>query len=600
MADKSRLAWERFCANLTEAGRDLQTGGYAAKPDDCAEGYNHLGAQSVVPAMVIVGPQRSGTSKLFRVIAADPQWSKLYTWQAMNPIPLDRLTRDGPDPRIAVAESLVQRMRWLQPAHEMDAHAPEMEAMLLSMAFMTNGPTRLMPTHQRYCETADHRLAYRFLHQMLQFIQWQNGGPRRPWVLKSPSHLQSLGALTEQSPSAKLIMTHRHPAKNVGSMLKLAELGTRSNARSVDPAKIREVWYRILVGNMWKFLAFRDADGDDRWVDIAYQSVHDRHGRRRAADLRGGRRAVHGRERPDHRGVGAREPATQAGRVLLRSRRLRPGRGGYRAGFRGLYPALWPSVLKPAEGEVGVEDDHKGSVAIVTGGARGFGKAFGTALAARGATVALVDRDGPEVAKAAAEIGELARPYEGDVTDEARMSAIMAEAAKTGGGIDILINNAGLHSQEYSRPVEELGLAKVRRLFEVNMIGTVIGTLAARPYMSGRAGANIVNIASSSAYLPGAYGVSKMGVIGLTMTFARELAADQIRVNAIAPGVILTETIRKELAPETIARIKDMQFLAQDGEEEDIVNAMLYLTSSKARFITGETLRVTGGFTPGP
>jgi 3-oxoacyl-[acyl-carrier protein] reductase len=247
-----------------------------------------------------------------------------------------------------------------------------------------------------------------------------------------------------------------------------------------------------------------------------------------------------------------------------------------------------------------LEEDYQGRTAVVTGGARGFGKAFGTALAARGATVALVDRDGGEVVKAAGEIGAGAIAFEGDVTDEARMGAIMADVAGRTGGIDILINNAGLHSTEYSRPLEELGLAKIRRLFEVNMMGTVIGTFAAKPFMSGRAGANIVNIASSSAYLPGGYGVSKMGVIGLTLTFARELAENRIRVNAIAPGVILTETIQKELAPETIARIKAMQFVPQAGEEEDIVSAMLFLTSSRAKFVTGETLRVTGGFTPGP
>jgi 3-oxoacyl-[acyl-carrier protein] reductase len=83
------------------------------------------------------------------------------------------------------------------------------------------------------------------------------------------------------------------------------------------------------------------------------------------------------------------------------------------------------------------------------------------------------------------------------------------------------------------------------------------------------------------------------------MTFARELAPDGVRVNAIAPGVILTDTIRREMAPETLTRIKAMQFLSADGQEQDIVEAMLYLTSPRARFVTAETLRVTGGFAAG-
>ena len=243
--------------------------------------------------------------------------------------------------------------------------------------------------------------------------------------------------------------------------------------------------------------------------------------------------------------------------------------------------------------------DHSGKVAVITGGGRGFGKAFGAALAREGAVVALIDLDEAAVKAAVTEIGGSTQGFAGDVADEARMTAIMAEVAGAQGGIDILINNAGLHSMEYSRPIREMGLAKTRRLFEVNVIGTIVCTLAAQPHMAGRTGASIVNISSAAAFAGGAYGTSKLAVIGLTMTFARELAGDGIRVNAIAPGVILTETIRAEMPPETLQRIKSMQYIGRDGEEQDIVDAMLFLTSPKAKFITGETLRVTGGYAAG-
>lgn len=243
--------------------------------------------------------------------------------------------------------------------------------------------------------------------------------------------------------------------------------------------------------------------------------------------------------------------------------------------------------------------DHNGKVAVITGGGRGFGKAFGAALAREGAKIVLIDLDGAAAEAAATEIGGSAMSFAANVTDETRISAIMSEVAGTLGGIDILINNAGLHSHEYSRPLAEMGVAKTRRLFEVNVIGTVACTLAAQPYMAARKGASIVNISSSAAFAGGGYGTSKLAVIGITMTFARELAADGIRVNAIAPGVILTDTIRTEMAPETLQRIKSMQFLSDDGEEQDIVDAMLFLTSTRAKFITGETLRVTGGFAAG-
>jgi len=244
--------------------------------------------------------------------------------------------------------------------------------------------------------------------------------------------------------------------------------------------------------------------------------------------------------------------------------------------------------------------ERAGTTAVITGGGRGFGKAFGAALAARGAQVVLVDRDSAAVEAAAAEIGSLAHACPGDVTDEDRMRAICAQAASLQGGIDVLINNAGLHSHEYSRPLAEMGVAKTRLLFEVNVMGTVVCTLAAQGFMAGRKAASIVNISSSAAFGGGGYGTSKLAVIGLTMTFGRELAGEGIRVNAIAPGVILTDTIRSEMAPTTLSRIKAMQYLTRDGEEDDIVDAMLFLTSPKAKFITGETLRVTGGYAAGP
>ncbi|HEX7855782.1 MAG TPA: SDR family oxidoreductase [Sphingobium sp.] len=240
-----------------------------------------------------------------------------------------------------------------------------------------------------------------------------------------------------------------------------------------------------------------------------------------------------------------------------------------------------------------------GTVAVITGGGRGFGKAFGAALAAEGAMVALIDLDEGAAQDAAREIGTNAVAYGADITDEARIGAIMAELGEAHGGIDILINNAGLHAQDYSRPIAEMGLAKTRRLFEVNVMGTIACTLAASPFMAGRKGASIINIASAAAFQTGGYGTSKLAVIGFTMTFARELAGQGIRVNAIAPGIILTDTIRTELSTETQTRIKAMQYLSDDGTEQDIVDAMLFLTSDKARFITGETLRVTGGFSAG-
>jgi len=243
--------------------------------------------------------------------------------------------------------------------------------------------------------------------------------------------------------------------------------------------------------------------------------------------------------------------------------------------------------------------------AVITGGARGFGAAFGRALAAEGATVVLVDTDGEAATRTAATLNDgdgRGVALEGDVTSEPRMREVMAEAASLGGGIDLLINNAGLHGQEYSGSFTELGLDKARGLFDVNVIGTVNCTLAAAPYMEGRDGANIVNIASAAAHLgprTTPYGVSKMAVGGATLAFASDLGPKGIRVNAISPGMIFTDTIREGLSPENKALAKSMQVIDADGGETDVVAAMMYLASASARFVTGEILRVTGGMGAG-
>jgi 3-oxoacyl-[acyl-carrier protein] reductase len=245
-------------------------------------------------------------------------------------------------------------------------------------------------------------------------------------------------------------------------------------------------------------------------------------------------------------------------------------------------------------------DSHHGKVAVITGGGRGFGRAFGTALAALGARVVLADLDGAAAAAAAAQIaatGGIASGMACDVADENGVAAMIGAVAAEHGGIDILVNNAGLHSAAYNRPSADIGIAGLRRLFDVNVLGVYICSLAARPAMSGRPGAAVINISSSAAYASrAAYGVSKLAVRGVTVQLAREFAADGIRVNAIAPGLIFTDTIRAELAGDEAARVMGQQILPREGREQDVVDALLFLVSPAASFVTGETLRVTGGF----
>ena len=138
------------------------------------------------------------------------------------------------------------------------------------------------------------------------------------------------------------------------------------------------------------------------------------------------------------------------------------------------------------------QPEFEGRVAVITGGGRGFGLAFGRALAERGAHAVLVDVDpvaGEDAAAAIREAGGQASAISCDVADEKQVEAMVADVVARLGGIDILINNAGLHSAEYSQPMETLGLTRIRRLFEVNVIGVIVCTMAAHAAMRGRPGA---------------------------------------------------------------------------------------------------------------
>jgi NAD(P)-dependent dehydrogenase (short-subunit alcohol dehydrogenase family) len=237
-----------------------------------------------------------------------------------------------------------------------------------------------------------------------------------------------------------------------------------------------------------------------------------------------------------------------------------------------------------------------GKVGVITGGASGIGRAIAEAFARDGASVAIYDRDGaPE---AAAEIGHGALGLPGDVTDPERVAEAFAEVAAHFGRFDFLINNAGIRHQSpiVSQPVEVW-----RTTIDVNLTGAFICGQAAAREMLSRDGGAIVNIASMAGILSltarSAYNASKAGLLSLTRSMALELAADGIRCNAVAPGVIETPLSAPYFKDPKMRQIlTDNTPQGRWGQVDDIVGPVTFLCSDSAAHVHGATLSVDGGW----
>jgi NAD(P)-dependent dehydrogenase (short-subunit alcohol dehydrogenase family) len=242
----------------------------------------------------------------------------------------------------------------------------------------------------------------------------------------------------------------------------------------------------------------------------------------------------------------------------------------------------------------------EGKVAFITGAAAGFGRAFAEALSNEGAAVAIADIDVEGARRQAGTLGSPTRRAIGlgcDVADDRSVERAVAKTVEQLGGVDILINNAARHLKKYNQPFSSLTHQEIRNLFDVNLMGIINCSLACKPSMSARGGGAIVNMSSAGGYMSSTpYGVSKLAVRGLTMAFATEFSAAGIRVNAIAPTIIPTDGVLSEYSDEEIdLLVKRRQLVRRRGQLKDVTSTMLFLCSEDASFITGETIRVTGG-----
>lgn len=241
----------------------------------------------------------------------------------------------------------------------------------------------------------------------------------------------------------------------------------------------------------------------------------------------------------------------------------------------------------------------RGRVAVVTGSGRGIGKAALFALAREGAKVVVTDISDESVMHTQAELtaaGFDAIGVVADVCSEEQVGKLVAKATERWGGVDILVNNAGFTRDKY---LTKMAATEWDSVVDTILKGAYVCTRAVLPSMMERQWGRIINI-SSRAHLgnPGQtnYSAAKAGLIGFTRALALEQGKFNVTVNAIAPGFIETELVK---ALPTYERLRDAALARNPvprlGRPDDIADAIVYLSSDRAGYITGETLHVTGG-----
>lgn len=228
---------------------------------------------------------------------------------------------------------------------------------------------------------------------------------------------------------------------------------------------------------------------------------------------------------------------------------------------------------------------------VITGGSRGIGAALVRRFAKGGDRVYfLYEKHDAAANQIANETG--ATPVRCDVADEHQVAAAFAQIPQ----VDVLVNNAGIADYD---PINWTEPARFRRVMDVNVTGAFLCARAALPDMLKRQKGVILNVSSMwglvGASCEVAYSASKAALIGLTKALAKELGPSGIRVNAVAPGVIQTDMVAN-VSPETMEELRLESPLEKLGKPEDVANALWYLASEEAGFITGAVLNVSGGF----
>lgn len=247
----------------------------------CFEAHPEILQRKIVAPIVIVGPHRSGTTRLHRMLGVDPHLQHLRTWEGFNPAPRLGWPDQGRAARHGEVEKALASSRRLYPgayaAHPMEPDVPEEENLLFNHCFCGFSPLGLynIPGYYRWFIDHDRTAAYRTVANLLKLISWSRGDPEdKRWVLKNPQHMLDLDVLTAVFPDAQLVFTHRDPLKTVGSLMSLMWHYAVQHTDAPCRARVRDVWLDFCEQAARRCIRTRERIPSAQQHDVRYEDMN--------------------------------------------------------------------------------------------------------------------------------------------------------------------------------------------------------------------------------------------------------------------------------------------------------------------------------------
>ena len=247
------------------------------RAEDLFKKHPEILEQELYPVMMIVGLQRTGTTKLHRLLASDPDNRALLSWEALNPAPINGDAKDGRE-RIKFAKMSENALRIMSPGffaiHPVEHLAPEEDVLLLDVSFMSQTAEAIthVPSYAAWLEQTDQSPAYEYMVRLMKLLQWQR--PAKRWILKSPHHLEFLDLAYQHFGDVQYIWTHRNVYECIPSFLSMVSYSRVLFSNRVNEHQVAEHWVKKIGYVLTKALAFHEKNGNRlNFTDVPYQEL---------------------------------------------------------------------------------------------------------------------------------------------------------------------------------------------------------------------------------------------------------------------------------------------------------------------------------------